>query len=301
MAATHQGPDGDAIGSLAAFGFYLKKIKKPHYLLCVSGVPETLKFIPGAKLIKSKHPKIYYDLIVGLDYGTKIQLGMENYLKKYPKTPILIFDHHLLGDQGADFGAIKPGCSSACELLYDYFKAVRFKMDKKVAHALAVGILTDTGFFKYAKVKKPLEVIIDLTRFGIRPDKIDNALNGQVKMAAMKLSAKILNRVKHMDKGDFVYSWLRRKELSAHHLTVDDIEGVTERLKNLKEGRFALFLIEENGKRIRGRLRSRPDKNFNVAKLARKINGGGHKFAAGFRCKGTIDSALKLVAKYARK
>ncbi len=301
LAATHQGPDGDAIGSLAAFGFYLKKIKKPHYLLCVSGVPETLKFIPGAKLIKSKHPKIYYDLIVGLDYGTKIQLGMENYLKKYPKTPILIFDHHLLGDQGADFGVIKSGYSSACELLYDYFKAVRFKMDKKVAHALAVGILTDTGFFKYAKVKKPLEVIIDLTRFGIRPDKIDNALNGQVKIVAMKLSAKILNRAEHIDKGDFVYSWLRRKELSAHHLTVDDINGVTERLKNLKEGRFALFLIEENGERIRGRLRSRPDKNFNVAKLAMKINGGGHKFAAGFRCKGTIDSTLKLVAKYARK
>jgi len=301
LAVTHQGPDGDAIGSLVAFGLYLKKIKKPHYLLCVSGVPETLKFIPGAKLIKSKHPKIHYDLIVGLDYGTKSQLGLESYFKKYPKMPIMAFDHHLLSGQGADFGIIKPGYSSVCEILYDYFKAVGFKIDRKVALALAVGILTDTGFFKYAKVKKPLEIIIDLTRFGIRPDKIDNALNGQVKMTAMKLSAKILNRAEHMDNGDFVYSWLKRKELGVHHLTVDDIGGVIERLKNLKEGRFALFLIEENGGRIRGRLRSRPDKNFNVAKLAEKINGGGHKFAAGFRCKGTIDSTLKLVAKYARK
>ncbi len=302
LVATHQGPDGDAIGSLVAFGFYLKKIKKPHYLLCVSGVPETLKFIPGTKLIKSKHPKIYYDLIVGLDYGTKNQLGLDSYLEKHPKIPILIFDHHLLGDQGADFGIIKPGYSSVCELLYDYFKAVRFKMDRKVAYALAVGILSDTGFFKYTDNPKPFETIIDLMkRFKIRPVEIDNALNGQVKMAAMKLSAKILNRAEHMSKANFVYSWLRRKELSIHHLAVDDIEGVTERLKNLKEGRFALFLIEENGERIRGRLRSRPDKNFDVARLAMKINGGGHKYAAGFRCKGTIDSTLKLVAKYARK
>lgn len=301
LVATHQGPDGDAIGSLAAFGFYLKKIKKPYYLLCVSSVPESLKFIPGAKLIKSKHPKTLYDLIIGLDYGTKNQLGLDSYFKKYPKTPILVFDHHLLSGQGADFGIIKPGYSSACELLYDYFKATKFKIDKKIALALAVGILTDTGFFKYTKVKKPLEVIIDLMRFGIKPNKIDNALNGQIKMAAMKLSAKILNRAKHMDNGDFVYSWLRRKELSAHHLTVDDIGGVIERLRNLKEGRFALFLIEESGKRIRGRLRSRADKNYDVAKLAMKINGGGHKYAAGFRCRGTIDSTLKLVAKYAKK
>lgn len=301
LVVTHQGPDGDAIGSLAAFGFYLKKIKKPHYLLCVSGMPESLKFIPGVKLIKSKHPKTPYDLIIGLDYGTKKQLGLESYLKKHLKIPILIFDHHLLGGQNADLGIIKPAYSSACELLYDYFKATKFKIDKKIALALAVGILTDTGFFKYTKVKKPLEVIIDLMRFGIRPDKIDNVLNGQIKMTAMKLSAKILNRAEYMDSGDFVYSWLRRKELSAHHLTIDDIGGVIERLRNLKEGRFALFLIEENGKRIRGRLRSRPDKNYNVAKLAMKIGGGGHKYAAGFRCKGTIDSTLKLVAKYAKK
>ncbi len=302
LVATHQGPDGDAIGSLVAFGFYLKKIKKPHYLLCVSGVPEYLKFIPGTKLIKSKYPKIYYDLIVGFDYGTKNQLGLDSYFKKYPKIPILIFDHHLLGDQGADFGVIKPGYSSACELLYDYFKAVGFKMDRKVAYVLAVGILTDTGFFKYTDNPKPLETIIDLMkRFKIKPVEIDNVLNGQVKMVAAKFWGVILKRAEHNREGDFVYSWLKRKELNKHHLTIDDLGDIMKWLKNLKEGRFTLLLIEENEKKIRGRLRSRPDKKFNVAKLAMKINGGGHKYAAGFRCKGTIDSTLKLVAKYARK
>jgi len=302
LVVTHQGPDGDAIGSLAAFGFYLKKIKKPHYLLCVSGVSESLKFIPGAKLIKSKHPKIYYDLIVGLDYGTKNQLGLDSYFKKYPKTPILVFDHHLLGGQGANFGVIKPESSSVCELLYDYFKSVRFKMDRKVAYALAVGILDDTGFFGYTERPKPLETMISLMKkFKIKPVEIDNMLNGQVKMAAAKFWSVILKRVEYNHEGDFVYSWLKRKELNKHHLTVDDLGDIMKWLKNLKEGRFSLLLIEESKEKIRGRLRGRPDKKFNVAKLAIKINGGGHKYAAGFRCKGTIDSTLKLVAKYSRK
>jgi len=302
LAVTHQGPDGDAIGSLAAFGLYLKKIGKHPYLLCASGVPESMKFIPGASLIKSKHPKNNFDLLIGLDYGTKIQLGIESYLKKYPQIPLLVFDHHLSTDQDANFGIVKPEYSSVCELLYDYFKAVRFKMNRKIAYALSVGILDDTGFFKYTEIPKPLETIISLMKsFKIKPVEIDNALNGQAKIAAIKLSGVILTRVQYNRKSDFVYSWLKRKELNKHHLIADDIISVVGQLKNLKEGRFSLFLTEETKGKIRGSLRSRPDKNFNVAKLAEKIGGGGHRHAAGFRCKGSIDSALKLVAKYSKK
>ncbi|MEK7134901.1 MAG: hypothetical protein AAB735_00625, partial [Patescibacteria group bacterium] len=106
LAAAHQGPDEDVIGSLAALGMYFKKIKKPNYLLSVSGVPESLKFIPDAKLIKSKHPKTPYDLIIGLDYGSRWRLGLDGYIEKYPKIPILVFDHHPIADQGADFGIV---------------------------------------------------------------------------------------------------------------------------------------------------------------------------------------------------
>lgn len=302
LAATHQGPDADAIGSLAAFGFYLKKIKKPHYLLCVSGVPETLKFIPGTKSIESKYPKNNFDLIIALDHGQKNRLGLDSYFEKYSKTPILVFDHHLVSHQGGNFGIVNPQYSSTTELLYNYFNIIKFEIDKKIAYALAVGILTDTGFFKYTNNPKPIETIIDLMkRFKIKPVEIDNTLNGQVKMAAIKLSGTILNRAQHNREGDFIYSWLKRKELNERHLTADDINYTIEQLNNLKEGRFSLLLIEENKEKIRGRLRSRPDKKFNTAKLAEKINGGGHKYAAGFRTKGTIDSTLKLVAKYASK
>jgi len=303
LVVTHQGPDADAIGSLAAIGLYLKKIKKPHYLLCVSGTPESLKFILGSSQIKSKHPKSDYDLIIGLDYGTRIQLGLENYFKKYPEIPLLVIDHHLLSSsQGADFGIIKPEYSSTCELIHDYFKAVEFKTDRKIAYALTVGILDDTGFFRYTDNPKPLETVLELVmRFKIKPVEIDNKLNGNIKFAAMKLSGKILSRIEYNHQANFVYSWVKRRELTKHHLTSDDLHGIVGQIKNVKEGRFSLFLTEESKGKIRGSLRSRPNKKYNVAKLAEKIGGGGHKYAAGFRTKGAIDSALKLVAKYAKK
>jgi phosphoesterase RecJ-like protein len=302
LVATHQGPDGDAIGSLVAFGLYLKNIGKNCYLLSVSGVPKYLKFIPGAKLIKSKHPKNKYDLVIGLDYGQKNRLGLDSYFEKYPETPTLVFDHHPISNQDGNFGIIDLQYSSVAELLYDYFTAVKFNIDKKIAYALSVGILSDTGFFKYTGNPKPLEAIVSMMKkFKIKPVEIDNALNGHVKLSAFKLAGKIQSRAEYRPKEDFVFSWVKRGELIKHHLNIDDVGSIIEILNKLEDGRFALFLIEEDTGKIRGRLRSRPDKKFNVAKLAEKINGGGHKYAAGFRHKGTIDSTLKLVAKYSRK
>lgn len=304
LVAGHQGPDGDSIGSLIAMGLYLKKLGKNCYMLSVSGVPKSLKFIPGAKSIKSKHPKGKYDLIIGLDYGQKNRLGLDSYFEKYSQTPILVFDHHQISNQGGTFGIVDPKYSSVAELLYDYFSAIKFRIDKKIAYALSVGILDDTGFFRYVAGPKPLEIIVSLMKkFKIKPVEIDNTLNGHTKLAALKLAGKIQSRAEYKPKENFVYSWLKRKELIKCHLTIDDVRdiGTLTTLKNLEDGRFTLFLIEESKGKIRGELRSRPDKNFNVAKLAEKINGGGHRNAAGFRCKGTIDSVLKLVAKYARK
>ena len=185
LVATHQGPDGDAIGSLLVLGFYFKKIKKQHYLLCVSGVPHSLKFMPGSKSIKSKHPKIKFDLIIALDCGQKNRMGLDDYFRKYPDTPILIFDHHPIGGQGGNFGIISPEASSVCELIYDYFKTIKIKIDKKIAYCLAVGILSDTGFFKHTSKPRPLKIIIELMeKFKIKPVEIDDAINGTVKLAA---------------------------------------------------------------------------------------------------------------------
>ena len=302
LAVTHQNPDADAIGSLAALGFYLKKINKPHYLLCASSMSDALKFIAGTKSIKSKHPKNKFDLMIGLDYGTKIQLGMEGYFKKYPQIPQLVFDHHLSTAQDANFGIVNPKYSSTCELLYDYLKAINFKIDRKIAYALTAGILDDTGFFKYTDNPRSLEVVLDLIKqFKIKTVEIDNKLNGQIKIEALKISGMVLSRIKHNHKNNFVYSWLKGRELRRHGLATSDLTGLAGQLKNLKDGRFSLFLVEESIGKIKGHLRSRPDKKFNVAELAEKLGGGGHRYAAGFRHKGSIDSALKLVAKYAKK
>lgn len=300
MVACHLGPDADAIGSLLALGAYLEKLRKKTYLLCASGVPESLGPLKGSETIKSKHPKTFFDLIIGLDHGDKWRLGLDAYVKKYPKTQILVFDHHPVTDQG-NMGIIRPDASSTSELIYDYFNAIGFKINKDIAYNLLAGILTDTGFLKYTRDSRPLKIAIELMKFGITPSQIDSDLNGHVKLEAMRLGGRILNRAKHVKRGNFCYSWLRRKELNKHHLTTDSIRGITERLRNLREGKFSLLLIEEHKKRIRGELRSRPDKNYDVSKLAVKLGGGGHEFSAGFRAKGTIDSTIKLVAKYASK
>lgn len=297
LVATHHEPDGDAIGSILAVAFYLKKIGKKFYIFSFSGLPEIFKFLPGHDLIKKVLPEEKFDLIFGLDYGARDRMGLADYLKKYP-TPILAFDHHIVGRQMENYGVINTKYASTAEIVFDYFKKIKFKINRDIAINLMTGILTDTGFFKCTSNADSLKAVMELMKFNLSIIEIDRALYGHQKLESVKLSGRILERTVYNKEGDFNYSYVLAKDLKG--LAIEEISGVLDRIKNIGKGQFALFLIQKPGGVWRGRLRSGADKNYDLNRLAKNFGGGGHKKAAGFQTKGKIDGIVKLVAKYAR-
>lgn len=298
LVATHRDPDGDAIGSLLAVSFYLGKINKPFYAFSVSGVPEMFKLLPQINLIKDVVPSERYDLVLGLDYGARDRLGLEEYFALH-KSPLLAFDHHPKNGQLENFGIIDTNYPSTCELLFDYFKSVGFELDRDIAKSLMAGLITDTGFFKYTSKPESLERALVLVRdFGVSIAEVERMLYGHQKLEAVKLGGKILERTTYHESG-FNYSYVLLEDLG--NLQVEDISGVMDRIRNIDKGGFALLLIEESGGMWRGRLRSGQDKSFDLSELAKKLGGGGHKDASGFKTEGKIDDILETVAKYSRK
>ena len=55
---------------------------------------------------------------------------------------------------------------------------------------------------------------------------------------------------------------------------------------------MALFLKEAADGSVRGNLRSKAD--WDISGVARELGGGGHKAAAGFTAKGSVDEVLSL-------
>ena len=299
LVAAHRDPDGDAIGSLLAASFYLGKINKPFYAFSVSGVPEMFKLLPGIELIKDNVPSERYDLVLGLDYGVRDRLGLEEYFAQHGPS-LLALDHHPKNGQLENFGVIDTSYPSTCELMFDYFKAAGFTLNQDIAKALMTGLLTDTGFFKYTAKPESLERALSLMKdFGVGIAEIEHLLYGHQKLDAVKLGGRILARTAYHEAG-FNYSYILLDDLVGG-LKVDDVAGVAERIRNIDKGRFALLLIEEPGGVWRGRLRSGQDKSLDLSELAKKLGGGGHKEASGFRTEGQIDDILETVAKYSRE
>ncbi len=87
----------------------------------------------GSMRITDEMPESKFDLVIALDHGRKNRLGLGGYFNKHPETPILVFDHHIVNGQGGNFWVIYPDYSATSEIIYDYFKSIGFKIDKKIA------------------------------------------------------------------------------------------------------------------------------------------------------------------------
>ena len=95
----HQDPDGDALGSISSFSYFLKNINKPHSVYCLTEVSPKLKSLPHL-LDVCTDTGIWkddaYDMIIVLDSGDLKYAGIKKYIDGMTHDPIIInIDHHL--------------------------------------------------------------------------------------------------------------------------------------------------------------------------------------------------------------
>ena len=94
LIASHENPDGDAIGSLLATGLALQSIGKQTSLYNISKIPAVYRFLPKVNAIVKKIEDIgHYDTAVILDCGDLSRIG--KLALKVSKIPSIInIDHH---------------------------------------------------------------------------------------------------------------------------------------------------------------------------------------------------------------
>src|SRR4051812_5057039 len=89
---THEGTDGDDLGSLLATHKALKQMNKSVTAAVSKGVPQYLKFLPGSAEVGEKLEKSDFDLVItfGCNQVSRTNLPA---LEKY-QGPIINVDHH---------------------------------------------------------------------------------------------------------------------------------------------------------------------------------------------------------------
>jgi phosphoesterase RecJ-like protein len=289
---THSSLDGDALGSSLGLALALVYIGKKAVVFLDEPIPRTLEFLPGQNLISSDFDKTA-DLAISLDNSDLKRLGNRADIYISAKKKINI-DHHTTNNMEADSLWIDQNASATGEMVYKLIKAMDIPISKDIATCLYTAIITDTGGFRYSNTTPDSHVIsAELIKCGIPFAHIAKKVFDIVSHSKMSLLKKTIQNLTLYCEGKVAVSWLLYNDINPLNAQSDDFEGLVNVGVNLEGVEASLFLREEEPGCFKGSLRA--NNYVDVAKIAGKFSGGGHKRAAGFTYAGNPDEIIRLV------
>jgi len=309
----HKNPDGDAIGSSLGLYHYLKQNNHNVTVILPNDYPQFLQWIPGEESIlkyessvkKSNVLIAEAELIFTLDFNALHRTGnMEPVLVEAKAIKILI-DHHQKPDDYASYMYSDVTMCSTCEMIYHFLEMLNVtdKITKNIATALYVGIMTDTGSFRFRSTTSTTHrVIADLIDKGANNTQIHNNVYDTNSYFRLQLLGKSLSNLKVISKLNTAYISLSQEELNRFNFKKGDTEGVVNYALSVKGVKFAVIFIEHNQEGII-KISFRSKDTFDVNQFARNhFNGGGHINAAGGRSelnlKDTIEKFISILPQY---
>ncbi len=292
---SHQNPDGDTLGSALAFAEYLMSLGKSVKMYCLSPVPDKFNFLHNIEMV-STNPNVFKDVdtITVVDCGDLRYAGVADLLKDHNAT-IINIDHHATNEKYGHFNLVMDKWASATEVVYNFFKVNNIHITPTMATALLTGLITDTeNFTNGATSYTALTAAGELLRLGGNWTIINRCLMQNKSIHLLKLWGIVLSRLTKKPDTDIAYTYLTNKDLLEHGANDADVEGISNFLNKLNDAAISLFMKETSDGKIKGSFRTTQD-DVDVATLAKKMGGGGHKKAAGFTVDGTIESTLNTI------
>ena len=306
----HKSPDGDAVGSTAAMYFFLKNLgHNPTIVLPDPPSKNLLSFLQGAESsFHSEDPEEAQrrfeeaDCLICLDFNATSRVGaMQSLLESFAGTTVLI-DHHTEPETFADILISDIHCSSTCQMLFECIEGIGLTqhLDTHAARCLYLGIMTDTGSFRFPSVtKKTHQIISALIGCGIAPWQIHQEVFDQNSVDQLRLRGyAISEKMVLLNEGPTPfpagYIFLTRQELHNFNYQSGDTEGLVNAILSI-DGMKVGVLIQEKSDGIKMSFRSKDEVHVNT--FARKyFNGGGHIYAAGGSSSDSLDVTIaKLV------
>lgn len=309
----HKNPDGDAIGSTLGLYHFLLKNNHSAQIIVPNDYPNFLKWIPGeSTILKHDSDKENCDnlinnadIIFTLDFNAFHRTGnMETVLTHSNAVKIMI-DHHQEPDDYAKYTFSDVTMSSTCEMVYHFIDMLgeTDSIDKDIATSLYVGIMTDTGSFRFRSTTSTTHrIIAKLIDKGADNNTIHNNVYDTNSYNRLQLLGCALSNLKVIPESRTAYITLSQNELSKFDYKKGDTEGVVNYALSLDNIIFAAIFIEDRKEGIiKISLRSKGEFSVNAFSRAH-FNGGGHNNAAGGRSelslKKTVEKFIGILPSY---
>jgi len=195
---THVNADGDGVGSEVALWHLLTARGLRATIANPTPIPERFHFLLPAAADHSERAAREIeaaDVVVVLDISDVSRLG--DLARAITEShAVACIDHHVSG--GSLPGGprlVAPEAAATAELVFDFASALQWPLSPDAARALYVGILTDTGGFRFANTSpRVLRVAGALLERGVDPESIYESVYASAPEGRVRLTAEVLAR-----------------------------------------------------------------------------------------------------------
>ncbi|MDP9455629.1 MAG: hypothetical protein CYG60_15290 [Actinobacteria bacterium] len=279
---THVGADGDAIGSSAALVRLLRSLGAEAVFCHREPVPNYLRWLVPGEALTELPPD--HDLLV-VDTSRADRVGVD-----HEGTPVrLNLDHHADNPLYGEYNLVDGTAAASAQIVASLYKECGVDLDRDAATAIYTGVSTDTGGFRFRNVSPAAhELVADLLRAGVVPAEVDDRINRTGTVPQLRIvGASLANAELH---GNALISTVDSDDYHRTGGTELDSKESIDRLRTVAGVEVVAHLREVEGG-TKGSLRS---ESVDVAGVANRFGGGGHRLAAGFTIRGKRPDEAKV-------
>ncbi len=293
LLTTHEGPDGDAIGSSLALASFLRAIGKDVTVHYQDPVPDLYSFLPGAETVLPFIPDRQYDVACVLDIGERKRAGALFCNFTTIGTTINL-DHHLSCENFADLNLIDSQAAATGLLVYRIASAYGYTFDLDTALCIYVAVITDTGSFRYSNANQEAFCVAgEMIACGINAWDVAEKLYENQPQRRLELLAKCLPTLEVFKEGQAASVTVTLDMYAACGGDAELTDGFVNYPRSIRGVEVAIFFRQLAAEKFKVGFRSKG--KVNVAAFSAALGGGGHHNAAGCTVEGSLDDVKSQV------
>lgn len=310
---SHKSADGDSIGSSLGLLNFIEKLGKTATVCHPDAAPSFLYWLDtSAFLLMTDVPEKITtafqeaDLVFCLDYNATNRIGpeMQALLENVTCKTVMI-DHHLNPEEFPTLTVSETTASSTSELIVELIEQSGngSLLDQKIGTPLYLGILTDTGSFRFPSTKpRTHEILAKLLTAGVAHHLVHEALSDNNTASRLRLQGYAMcEKMEIMEDYMVAIISLSKEELAKYDYQKGDTDNLANQALSIKGMKAAIVFSERDGI-MKISFRSKGDENPVNVLAGEHFHGGGHANAAGgmsdLTVLETLDKIKSLVPQY---
>jgi len=283
--ATHERPDGDALGSTFGMRACLRAAGKDAEVLIPGELPHRYRRLCREVRREMNAAKLDgFDLIASFDCANvaRLSLPADITIEMLRQRNFVNLDHHAGNNIEAGVNCVVPTASSTSFLASHLAEESGFTPTAEAATLFLAGMMTDTGCFRFSNTDPAaLRRAAELLEAGANLETIANEVFFSKPRNYAAFEADLMaNYLKFGCGGRLAYANITPELLAAHNFDLREDEGVIDLLRELDGVVVAMLVHRNSAGAYKVSLRSK-ERRFPVGPLARSHGGGGHDLAAG--------------------